>query len=510
MAEYLNRQGFKVDIVNLAVKMLEDRNLNVKKFLKSLNSDVFGLDLHWLPHVQGCLEVSKLLKVLHPNSRIILGGFTATYYNQEIMSIFPYIDAIVKGDSGELPVTRYLEACDRNPVEMFDIPNLTWRNEDGTVRINPITHTQDTLDDLVVDYKFIASLMLKNIFSRDRMPYYEWKRHPMAATLSCKGCIYNCVACGGSKYTYNKHFNRKSISFRSPEAIAQDIAAINSYSKIPTWIIGDIRQGGAIYARKLLRRIREEKLDSTVIIELFEPAGKGFIDEVARSIPRFGLSFSPDSGNEAVRRAQGRHFTNSDIEKTISSAVSATTPRFDLFFLLGLGRDTPGSVSETLRYAEALMGKFGEEKLHIYMSTLTPTLDPGSLAFDNPSDHGFHIRYRTLLEHYQGFSNPSWKYFVNYYTDAFDVDGIVALTYQVASFMTNFKVKFGILEPHEGEAVKDRIASSKTLLTQIDAIMKIDDKKERSEKMEQLTDIIQKNQGDRVIHTLNELDRGSV
>jgi B12-binding domain/radical SAM domain protein len=506
MVEYLHRFGFKVDIVNLAVKMLEDKRLDVKKFLGSLNSDVFGLDLHWLSHVQGCIEVAKLLKVLHPDSRIILGGFTATFYDEEIMSNFPFIDAVVKGDSGELSIMKYLEVCSKN-FEMFDVPNLTWRNKDESVRINPITYVQESLDGLVVDYKFIASLMLKNIFNGDRSPYYAWKKYPMAATLSCKGCAYNCVTCGGSKYTYNKYFNRKRISIRSPEAVVRDISAITGYSEIPTWIIGDVRQSGSRYAHELLCRIKEAKIDSPVIFELFEPAGKDFISEVARSVSRFGFSFSPDSANDAVRRAQGRYFTNSAIEKTISSALAVSNHRFDLFFLLGLGRDTPQSVLETFSYAEELMEKFGEKGLFVYMSTLTPTLDPGAPAFDEPSGHGFHLRYRTLLDHYQGFNRPSWKYFLNYRTDAFDVDGIVNLTYQVASFMADLKLKFGALKPGEVDVVKDRIALSKTVLSQIDMIMKLDDKQEQTEKMKQIIDITQEDRGDRVTHTVSELDR---
>jgi hypothetical protein len=174
LAEYLHRFGFKVDIVNLAAKMLEDRNLDVEKFLASLKSDAFGLDLRWLPHVQGCLQVAKLLKDLHPNSRIILGGFTSTYYHQEVMSSFPYIDAIIKGDSGELPLRRYLEIYGRNPDGMSDVPNLSWRNSDGKVCINTITYIQDSLDGLAVDYKYIASFMIRSIFNEDRTPYFAF------------------------------------------------------------------------------------------------------------------------------------------------------------------------------------------------------------------------------------------------------------------------------------------------------------------------------------------------
>ncbi len=406
-----------------------------------------------------------------------------------------------------MPLKRYLEACKRNSVDLSDVPNLSWRNGNGKVCSNSITYIQDNLDGLAVDYKYIASFMIKTIFNTDRTPYFEWKRYPIAATLSCKGCAYNCVTCGGSKYAYSTHLNRKNIGFRSPESITKDIVGVNSYRKIPLWIIGDIRQGGTRYVDDLLHRIKEEHIDSPVIIELFEPASDEFINKLAKSISRFGLSFSPDSGNEVVRRAQGKFFSNLSIEKTVSSALNASASRVDLFFLLGLGRDNVESVSETFKYTEMLMDKFDDNRLFVYMSTLTPTLDPGSSAFDKPSEHGFHLRYNSLMEHYQGFCNPSWKYFLNYYTDGFDVDGLVDLTYQVASFMVDFKAKYNLLKSHEVEEVKDKIALSKNLLLKIDVIMKINDEMERNEKLNQLTDILHNNRGDRVVHALNELDR---
>ena len=87
------------------------------------------------------------------------------------------------------------------------------------------------------------------------------------------------------------------------------------------------------------------------------------------------------------------------------------------------------------------------------------------------------------------------------------MDGLVDLTYQVASFMADFKAKYNLLKSHEVEEVKDKIALSKNLLLKIDVIMKINDEMERNEKLNQLTDILHKNRGDRVVHALNELDR---
>ncbi|MEM4142266.1 MAG: TIGR04190 family B12-binding domain/radical SAM domain protein, partial [Thermoplasmata archaeon] len=41
--------GFRVKIENLAVEMLLDKKFDVEKKIKSLNSELFSIDLHWLP-----------------------------------------------------------------------------------------------------------------------------------------------------------------------------------------------------------------------------------------------------------------------------------------------------------------------------------------------------------------------------------------------------------------------------------------------------------------------------
>lgn len=487
--------------------MLEKRSLNVTKFLKSLNSPVFGLDLHWLPHVQGCLEVSKLLKNLHPNSKIILGGFTSTFFDQEILANFQFIDGILKGDSGEYPIKKYLENNESKSNNMYNVPNLTWRNSSGKILSNPITYIQENLDELVIDYKFIATFMMKNIFNSDRTPYFEWKNYPIAATLSCKGCMYNCVTCGGSKHSFYSYFGRKKVGFRDPHLLTEDIVGLSSYGKIPVWIIGDIRQGGRFYTNKLLKEIKKQKIDSPIIIELFEPAGKDFINDLSRNLIRYGISFSPDSANPYVRKAQGKNFMNSDIEKTIKYSLESSASRLDLFFLLGLGRDDHNTIQDTYNYAEKLMDEYSNKKLNIYMSTLAPTLDPASISFDNPSKHGFHLLNRTLIEHYQSFKNPSWKYFLNYRTDSFNVDDIVNLTYETAIFMADLKYKFNIIDSIELDNVKERIILSKKILSDIDRIMGIKDEEDRFQRLENMTDIVQRIRGDRVIHSINELDR---
>ena len=74
IAEYLERAGYKVRIVNLAVRMLNDKNFDAEKMIKRLKSPVFGIDLHWLVHSHGAIEVAKIVKRCHPEAKVIIGG----------------------------------------------------------------------------------------------------------------------------------------------------------------------------------------------------------------------------------------------------------------------------------------------------------------------------------------------------------------------------------------------------------------------------------------------------
>jgi radical SAM superfamily enzyme YgiQ (UPF0313 family) len=74
MTSYLEERGLEVRIVNLALRMMNDRSFDVPAFLAKLNPRAFGIDLHWLPHAHGSLEVAKLIREIHPHTPIIFGG----------------------------------------------------------------------------------------------------------------------------------------------------------------------------------------------------------------------------------------------------------------------------------------------------------------------------------------------------------------------------------------------------------------------------------------------------
>src|SRR5512146_1323761 len=138
MAEYLERAGLHTRIVNLAVRMLDDAKFDVEEQIRKLDAVAFGIDLHWLPHAHGSVEVARIVKRLHPNRPVIFGGFSSTYFHQELIR-YPAVDFILRGDSTEAPLLalmQYLRGGGKIHPQpgspdfaLLDaIPNLTWKD----------------------------------------------------------------------------------------------------------------------------------------------------------------------------------------------------------------------------------------------------------------------------------------------------------------------------------------------------------------------------------------------
>src|SRR3970040_1190752 len=127
MTSYLGRRGFNVRIVNLALRMMNDRTFDVPALLRRVRPRAVGIDLHWLPHAHGALEIAKLAKAAHPDVPVILGGLSASYYHEELLAR-PEVDFVLRGDSTELPLHRLLCALDGGGG-LEDVPNLSWKRD---------------------------------------------------------------------------------------------------------------------------------------------------------------------------------------------------------------------------------------------------------------------------------------------------------------------------------------------------------------------------------------------
>jgi len=470
IAAYLEKNGVHTRIINIANRMLRDRRFDVERFVKKLSASAFGIDLHWLPHAHGSLELARIVKSLHPSTPVIMGGLSASYFHQELIA-YPQVDLVVRGDSTEIPMLQLMKRIKAGePVD--DIPNLSWKDKEGVAHHNPLTSVPTSLDEMPLDYAYPVRSVLKYRDLVGITPFGNWMRYPLTCAVTCRGCNYDCVTCGGSRYAYKNSFGREKTAYRSPQLLVNDIVSIQRYLNGPVFVIGDIRQPGEAYADELLWAMNAAKVRVPIVLELFAPGGSDFFKRVNKAIPNYNIQWSPDSTDEEVRRAFGKGYSNGEIENTIQSALENGCKRFDLFFMIGLPKQTYRSVMENAVYLRALMGEFGRQRrLLPFISPLAPFLDPASKAFENPEKYGYRLSCRTLEEHRKLLKSPSWKYMLNYETEWMTKDEIVMSTYDAALAFNQLKLEHGLIAPKVAAGVEARARGAMELMKAIDRIV---------------------------------------
>ena len=474
IADRLERAGYNIQIINVAYKMLRDPDYDPEKQIKSSHPKLWAIDLHWLPHVHGALALAELIKKHHPDTKIMMGGLSASYYYKELINN-PNVDFIVRGDSTEEPVLKLL-TCLENGDSLENVPNLTWKKAQGTPVINPFTHVPPTLDNSQIPaYRYMMRSVFKYWNLHNIVPYLRWMEYPMTALLISRGCTQNCSICGGSKISYSQICNRTQPAIRSPEKLLEDVRFINRFSKAPIFIIHDLRLPGKDYADKLLDLLKQQKIENEVVFELFAPAGKEYFQKIQSSVPRYSLEMTLESHDANLRRLNGKFACdNKEIESTIDLAMKHGCHRLDIFFMVGIPFQTKSSVMESMEYAKFLLESFGKDgRIKIYVAPLAPFLDPGSPAFENPDKYGYTLKAKTLAEHRERLTSKTWGQILNYESSSLPPHELVETTYVASARLVNIKAELGLITKEAATQTLRLIANAKAMIKKIEQVSKL-------------------------------------
>jgi len=479
IAAYLEKAGYKVRIVNLAVRMIRDKNFDAEAMIKKLDATTFGIDLHWMVHCHGSIEIARLVKKHHPQAKVVFGGLSSSYFYRELMQ-YPEIDYVMRGDTTEEPLRQLME-CLKNKTEPETVPNLVWRDKQGRVRENPLSHVPPELNNVLVDYypNMIRS-MLRDKDLAGYIPFRDWLRYPITAVLTCRGCNENCVICGGSASAFRNSYNRPHVACRPAEMVARDVKQIARFIGGPIFILGNLCYPAENSAHELLRLLRQERVKNQLIFELFAPVSKNILQEMSLASPNFCLEISPESHDPEVRRSAGRNYSSESLEQTIGDALDVGCGRVDVFFLIGLPRQTPKSVMENIEYCDYLLTRFkGDKRLALFIAPVSPFLDPGSLGFEQPERYGYRVLFRTLNEHRQALVTPSWKYSLNYETEWMSREQIAETSYEAILGLNRVKAKHGVIPPKLARISEQRLQSAREMMHRIDRVLATDGSPER-------------------------------
>ena len=483
ISSHLEAAGYRTRICNIAVQMLASEKFDAEKKIASIDSDVYAIDLHWMPHAHGAIELAKIVKRYHPDSKVEFGGFTSSYFHQELIQR-PEIDLVMRGDTTEVPTVMMMDALSKGK-DLSDIPNLTWKDGSGRVHENPLTYVAEDLDGIMFDYGTMIKCTMRNMDVKGALPWYGWDKLPLTSAFTVRGCSVNCAECGGSHHANGKVACRKHPAFRSPEKLAEDLDRIQSYLNTPIFIVGDLRQAGPDYAMRFLEECRGRRIRNHVVIELFNGATADYFHELDRTFEGgYTIEFSPDSHDEKVRSALGKGYTNEAIEKTLPAAFANGCQRFDMFYMNGLPFQDRESAMDSARASKKLWSLVGrDDELFIYNAPFAPFVDPGSKVFEDPEKWGYTLRARTLEDHRKLLDNPSWKHVLSYETKWMTRDDVAEISYDAAIELATIEHQAGRLDDAVFEDRCRRTEFARDLMHRVDEIMLIKDPEEREARL---------------------------
>lgn len=148
------------------------------------------------------IRVAREVKRLRPETRIVFGGPQASAVDVRTLEVFPFVDAVVRGEADEILVAAFEEIGSRVPVRT---PGVTWRAGERIVR-NPNAP-------VVLDLDRIAEPAFHLHDAIDRLKYL-----PIEIG---RGCPFACTFCS------TNDFFRRRFRMRSPARVIAEMDRLN-------------------------------------------------------------------------------------------------------------------------------------------------------------------------------------------------------------------------------------------------------------------------------------------
>ena len=483
IGEYLERNGFYVRIVNVANLMLRSASFNVERLIASLNPKCFGIDLHWMPHCQGAIELARLCKKYHPDIPVVFGGHSSSVFHKELLADYPEIDFVLRGDSTEEPFRQLLTAL-TTPFEgpgfasapgLREVQNLSWRDTTGAIIDNEISYSPADFNLPALDFSYNMKSVIRYRDLLGSFPFEQFSREPACAGMVCRGCTRNCATCGGSATTYRKYLGRSKIALRDPELVARDVAHSSKFIPGLIFILNDPLQGGPDYFEALIRNLGKLKLRKPVAFEFFGPPTADQLHLLSEQLDDWSIEVSAESHDDGIRDRFGKgQYATRQLEDSIKLALELGINRYDVYFMIGIPGQDEKSVRENARYLKRLYElNDNDRRIFPFISPMAPFLDVGSRAFDDPEKFGYRLKARSIEEHRQLLLEPSWKHIMNYESLLLPTDVFADVVYDAAHITNDIKEEVGVTAPQMAAEVRRRLTESQATMHKIDRLREL-------------------------------------
>ena len=408
IAEYLRRVGHRIEVVHLGVEWLVDPAADLIRELDGKRIRAIGLSLYWHYQSHDAIEVARALKAAHPEAFVFLGGLTASYFAEEIVTKFPFIDAVVKGHAeGSVPDLLAALGEARDPGAGPGIVTRAGRTEQARRGAVPAS-AAPALDDLVfADLSVLRHaeryastfgfpLAYSREYSAEENRVMQSMGRPFFPLFTGRGCPYACTFCGGNRDALKTANGVNRPQWRSHERVMDDIRRAMDWGYRTMSLCFDPLPQHDGYYVELFQKIAAARLGCDFYFESWGLPTPAFVREFKRAFPapESYVAISPDAGNERVReRNKQPHYTDVELFACLD-VLRANEVTADVFFTIALPGETVKEAMDTALMKRRIAQQYPNARR---VMTWSVQLEPGSPQFERPAEFGM-ITDRTCFE----------------------------------------------------------------------------------------------------------------
>jgi radical SAM superfamily enzyme YgiQ (UPF0313 family) len=296
----------------------------VRDVIAGARPDLIGISI-WTTYAASAFHVARLSKEIHPTGTVVMGGPHATVKADEILSISPHVDYVIRGD-GEIPMLETAKHLCSEPPSVTLVAGLSFRNGGDIVHNPSVTPSQDIT---VLPFPDRSLLMHEDKYSAE----------DMGLIMTSRGCPYDCSYCA-------THTRR--VSYRPIENIISEINYVkNKYGTTLFSFKDDSFTVNKKRVEQFCDMLIEGKLgiqwECNTRVDLIDPVLLGKMKKAGCVSMKVGI----ESGSERILTKMNKHITLEQIRKT-AEIFSASGIFWTGYFLMGIPGESLDEIRQTL------------------------------------------------------------------------------------------------------------------------------------------------------------------